>query len=40
MLLCEYSIGRYGNEQVIKDYVKSQGGKYQQIYRSPLDLFG
>lgn len=32
------TVGRYGNEEVIKKYVKEQGGKYKQIYRSQLTL--
>jgi putative transposase len=33
------SVGRYGNEETIANYVKSQGRKYQQIYRNQLELF-
>jgi putative transposase len=33
------TVGRYGNEEVIANYVKSQGRQYQQIYRDQLGLF-
>jgi putative transposase len=33
------TVGRYGNEDVIAKYVKSQGRQYQQIYRDQLKLF-
>jgi putative transposase len=33
------TVGRYGNEEVIANYVKSQGRQYQQIYRDQLKLF-
>ena len=33
------TVGQYGNAEVIKDYVKNQGGKYKQIYRGQLKLF-
>jgi putative transposase len=33
------SVGRYGNEEVIANYVKSQERQYQQIYRDQLGLF-
>ena len=32
------TVGRYGNEEAIKKYVKEQGGKYKRIYRSQLTL--
>ena len=32
------TVGRYGNEEVIKEYVKGQGREYQQIYRKQLLL--
>ncbi len=32
------TVGRYGNEEVIKNYVKGQGKEYQQIHRSQLLL--
>ena len=34
------TVGQYGNEAIIKEYVKKQGQEYQQIYRSQLKLFG
>jgi len=34
------TVGQYGNEAIIKEYVKKQGLEYQQIYRSQLKLFG
>lgn len=33
------TVGRYGNEEVIANYVKSQGRQYHQIYRDQLKLF-
>lgn len=33
------TVGRYGNEEVIKKYVKEQGREYHQIYRAQLSLF-
>jgi len=33
------TVGRYGNEDVIAKYVKSQGRQHQQIYRDQLKLF-
>jgi putative transposase len=33
------TVGRYGNEEAIANYVKSQGEKYQIIYREQLKLF-
>ena len=33
------TVGRYGNEDCIKDYVKQQGKTYKQIYRGQLTLF-
>lgn len=33
------TVGRYGNETVIKNYVKNHGGKYKQVYRAQLKLF-
>jgi len=33
------TVGQYGNEKVIKEYVQKQGNVYKQIYRSQLDLF-
>ena len=33
------TVGQYGNEKVISEYVKNQGRSYQQIYRGTLSLF-
>ena len=33
------TVGRYGNENVIKEYVAKQGRNYRQIYRGQLELF-
>ena len=33
------TVGQYGNEKVIKEYIEKQGGKYRQIYRGQLELF-
>jgi len=33
------TVGQYGNEAVIKEYVKNKGLEYQQIYRGQLKLF-
>lgn len=33
------TVGRYGNEEVIKEYVAKQGKNYQQIHRGQLELF-
>lgn len=33
------TVGRYGNEQVIANHVKSQGKGYQVIHRDQLKLF-
>ena len=33
------TVGATGNETVIKEYVKSQGREYKQIYRDQLTLF-
>ena len=33
------TVGQYGNERVIKEYVKKQGRTYRQIHRSQLTLF-
>ena len=34
------TVGASGNEKIIKEYVAKQGGKYRQIYRGQLELFG
>jgi putative transposase len=33
------TVGQYGNEKVIREYVENQGRQYKQIYTSQLDLF-
>ena len=33
------TVGASGNEQVIREYVQSQGKEYRQIYRDQLSLF-
>jgi putative transposase len=33
------TVGKYGNEEHIKKYVKEQGLEYKQIYRGQLKLF-
>ena len=33
------TVGRYGNEEVIANYVKNQGRQYHQIYRDQLKMF-
>ena len=33
------TVGQYGNESVIREYVKKQGGKYRQICRGQMELF-
>ena len=33
------TVGRSGNEQVIRNYVKQQGKNYEQVYRTQLFLF-
>jgi REP element-mobilizing transposase RayT len=33
------TVGQYGNEQVISNYVKQQGKKYQQLHRNQPTLF-
>ena len=32
------TVGQYGNENIIANYVKNQGMKYKQIYRKQLSL--
>jgi putative transposase len=34
------TVGRYSNEDAIRDYVQKQGKKYEKIYRGQLTLFG
>ena len=33
------TVGQYGNEKIIKEYIKKQGGKYREIYQGQLELF-
>lgn len=33
------TVGSFGNEDVIQDYVRNQGKKYQQVYRGQIKLF-
>ena len=33
------TVGQYGNEEVIKNYVKSQKKEYKQLFRKQLSLF-
>ena len=33
------TVGKHGNEAVIKNYVSSQGSKYHRIHRGQLSLF-
>ncbi len=33
------TVGKYANEQVIKNYVKNQGKAYKQLHRDQLTLF-
>jgi REP element-mobilizing transposase RayT len=33
------TIGKYGNEEIIKNYVKNQGKDYNQLYHTQLTLF-
>lgn len=33
------TVGQYGNEKVIREYVENQGRQYKQIQRSQLNLF-
>ena len=33
------TVGQYGNEKIIKEYVQKQGKDYKQIYRGQLKLF-
>ena len=33
------TVGAYGNEKVIQEYVQFQGGKYKQILKQQLSLF-
>jgi REP-associated tyrosine transposase len=33
------TVGKFGNEEIIRNYVKNQGKIYKQIYRGQLQLF-
>jgi len=33
------TIGKHGNEDIIKNYVKNQGKQYQQLYQTQMTLF-
>ena len=33
------TVGQYGNEKVIREYVENQGREYKQIHRSQLNMF-
>lgn len=33
------TVGQYGNEAIISNYVKQQGKKYDQVHRTQLKLF-
>ena len=33
------TVGQYGNEEVIRNYVEKQGMKYQKVFRQQLSLF-
>jgi REP element-mobilizing transposase RayT len=33
------TVGHYGNEKVIKEYIERQGGQYRRVYRGQLELF-
>ena len=33
------TVGQYGNEKVIREYVENQGRQYKQIHRIQLNLF-
>ena len=33
------TVGQYGNEKVIREYVENQGRDYKQIHRSQLNMF-
>jgi len=34
------TVGQYGNEKILKEYVQAQGNDYKQLYRGQLKLFG
>jgi len=33
------TVGRFGNEETIRNYVKNQGKQYKQLYRGQLTIF-
>ena len=33
------TVGKHGNEEQIKNYVRNQGNEYTQLYRGQLQLF-
>lgn len=33
------TVGQYGNEKILKEYVQNQGNEYKQLYRGQLKLF-
>jgi len=33
------TVGKHGNEDIIKNYVKNQGKQYQQLYQTQMTLF-
>ena len=33
------TVGQYGNENIIKEYVRNQGGKYNQLHSNQIGLF-
>ena len=33
------TVGQYGNEKVIREYIENQGRQYKQIHRSQLNMF-
>lgn len=33
------TVGKFGNEEIIKNYVRNQGKIYKQIYRGQLQIF-
>lgn len=33
------TVGQYGNEKIIKQYIEQQGGSYKKIYAGQLQLF-
>ena len=33
------TVGKYGNEEQIKNYVRNQGKEYTRMYRGQLKLF-